>query len=136
MLVFKHERRRGLDGDDALLDLRPGAVAGDEYTLVPEPGVSLGLDDLFRLVIDDLVAPDLPRILFDDDVAGESGYAPLDKFGFIRRQMDRIGIGAGIGRLQHRPFRHVEGRSALRPIILRPGSGTCEHGWRRKREQK
>ena len=120
--VFEHEHGRGLDGGNARPDLRPGAVAGEVYAFIPDPDVPPGLDGLFGRVVDDLVAPQLPRALFGDGVAGEPGHALLDQIGFIGGQADRPGVGAGPGRLRRRPLRYLEARSAMRPLIVRTGA--------------
>ena len=48
--------------------------------------------------------------------------------------MDRLGVAAGLGRLGHWPFRHLEARPAQRPIIVRAGGGARERNRRREGE--
>ena len=136
VLSFQHELRRGAEGDAGPLDFHPGAVAGDEQAVVPEPDAALGLDDVLGLAVDDLLALELPRPLLDRDVAGESGHALLDDLRLVCGQVNRLRVGAGLGRLLGRSVRHLESGSALRPFVLRTGCGSREQDRCRECDRK
>ena len=62
MAVFglEHESRHGSERDRVLFDVRPGTASGHEYAFFPESDIALGLHDLLGVVVDDLLALELP----------------------------------------------------------------------------